>query len=77
MLYNDIKISKVQKVIYSSLDLMNKPVRQLLFTKLCNSLNRIEFTIVKQFKGAGICLLNHGISLNRDSINQDLSVPTM
>ena len=45
MLYNDIKISKVQKVIYSSLDLMNKPVRQLLFTKLCNSLNQIEFTI--------------------------------
>ena len=46
MLYNDIKISKVQKVIYSSLDLMNKPVRQLLFTKLCNSLNQIEFTTI-------------------------------
>ena len=49
-------------------------VRPLLFTKLRDSLNWIEFTIVKLFKGAGICSLNLGISLNRDSLNQDLSV---
>ena len=33
---------------------------------------RIEFTMAKYYKGAGICSLNHGISLN--SLNQDLSV---
>ena len=36
---------------------------------LFSSLNRIEFTIVKQqYKGDGICSLYHDISLNRDLI---------
>ena len=48
-------------------------VRPLLFTKLRDSLNRIEFTIWLS-KGAGICSLNRGISLNWDSLNRDLSV---
>ena len=43
-----------------------------MFTK-SEALNRIKSNIVK-FKGAGICSLNHGISLNRDSLNRDLSV---
>ena len=33
--------------VYLSLDLTNEPMRQFLFTKLCNSLNQNEFTIVK------------------------------
>ena len=45
-----------------------------MFTKSCNSLNWIKFTLAKYFKGAGNCLLNCGISLNWDSLNQDLSV---
>ena len=44
-------------------------VRLLLFTKSRDSLNQIEFTIVKYYKGAGICSQNHGISLNQDSLN--------
>ena len=30
--------------------------------------------MVKYYKGAGICYRNDGISLNQDSLNQDLSV---
>ena len=45
---------------------MNEPVRQLLFTKPRNSLNRIENYNSKVVYGAGICSLNHGISLNQD-----------
>ena len=57
-----------------SLDLTNELVRPLLFTKSCNLPNQIEFSIVKYFKRAGIGSLNHGITLNRDSLNQDLSI---
>ena len=53
---------------------MNEPVRQLLFTKPRNSLNRIENYNSKVVYGAGICSLNHGNLLNQDSLNQDLSV---
>ena len=54
---------------------MYKPIRRrLLFTRSCNSLKRIEFTMVKYYKGAGICSLNDGISLYQDSLNLDLSV---
>ena len=58
------------KLAQPRLDITNEPVRPILFTKSCNSRNQIEFTTVK---GAGICSLNRGISLNQDSLNQDLS----
>ena len=45
---------------------MNEPVRQLLFTKPRNSLNRIENYNSKVVYGAGICSLNRDISLNQD-----------
>ena len=61
-------------IVHPSLDLMNEPVRQLLFTKPRNSLNRIENYNSKVVYGAGICSLNRDISLNQDSLNQDLSV---
>ena len=56
-------------VVHPSLDLTNERPSDHFF-----SLNWIEFTIVKLFKGAGICSLNRGIMVNRDSLNQDLSV---
>ena len=40
--YYSIKVK-----LQPSLDLTNELVRPLLFTKSCNSLNQIEFTIVK------------------------------
>ena len=58
-------------IVHPSLDLMNEPVRQLLFTKPRNSLNRIENYNSKVVYGAGICSLNRDISLNQDSLNQD------
>ena len=49
-----IVIPLVHSQIHPSLDLTNNPVRPLLFTKSCNSLNQIEFAIVKYFKGVSI-----------------------
>ena len=71
---DDVQGDFTEKLLHPSLDLTNKPIRPLLYTKSCNSLFRFEFTIEKYFTGAGICSLNRGISLNQDSLNQELSV---
>ena len=59
--------------VYPSLDLTNEPVRPLVFTKSCNSLNP-NWSYYSKVVRDGICLLNQSISLYQDSLNQYLSV---
>ena len=55
------KNPKNNNSIHPNLDLVNEPVRSLLFTKSNYLLNRGGVYSKICMKGAGVCLLNRGI----------------
>ena len=59
--YTLLKNFQILRKVHPNLDLVNEPVRSLLFTKSRYLLNRggVHSKICK--KGAGVCLLNRGI----------------
>ena len=62
------------KYIQSTLDLVNFSVTPKWFTKSSFSLNQVSFASQTKIRQYPNCSLNQGFSLNRESLNQELTV---
>ena len=62
----DVLVIKLQYILHPNLDLVNKPVRPLLFTKSRYLLNRGGAYIVKYEEGSWSLFTKSRYSLNRD-----------